>query len=140
MFTGAGAMGVARHNHSVLVVDDDPGALEGLVYYLQSRGFDVAGALGGEEAVDRLRDGLSPCVVVTDVVMPAMDGWDLVGAIRADPRSADLPVVMVSGHSEHVSRALQAGVRAYLPKPVDPAEIAAAATRYCRMAPDGRAR
>jgi CheY-like chemotaxis protein len=123
------------HNHAVLVVDDDPGALDGLVYYLQSHGFDVVGALGGERALQRLRDGLRPCAVVTDVVMPWVDGWALVEAMRVEAGLAEVPVVMCSGHPEHVSRALQHGVRAYLPKPVEPGAVAAAIVRYCRWVP-----
>lgn len=123
------------HRHTVLVVDDDPGALDGLVYYLQSHGFDVLGALGGDTALQRLRDGLRPCGVVTDVVMPWVDGWALVDAMRADPELVGVPVVMCSGHPEHVSRALQRGVRAYLPKPAEPGAVAAAIVRYCRWVP-----
>lgn len=124
-------MSAEPHLHTVLVVDDDPGALDGLVYYLQSCGFDAVGALGGKDALHRLRDGVQPCLVITDVVMPWLDGWGLVEAMRAEPRLTRIPVVMVSGHSEHVSRALQYGVRAYLPKPVQPSEVAAAVERYC---------
>jgi CheY-like chemotaxis protein len=83
-----------RHVHRVLVVDDDPGALDGLVFYLQGAGYDAEGTLGGDTALQRLRDGLRPCVVVTDVVMPWVDGWALVGAIRADERFAATPVVI----------------------------------------------
>jgi CheY-like chemotaxis protein len=124
-------MSAEPHNHSVLVVDDDPGALDALVYFLQSSGFEAVGALGAEDALYRLRDGVHPCLVVTDVVMPWLDGWGLVAAMRAEPKLAAIPVVMVSGHPEHVSRALQSGVRAYLPKPCDPMDVVAAAVRYC---------
>jgi CheY-like chemotaxis protein len=122
------------HVHAVLVVDDDPGALDALVYYLESRGIDAQGAVGGEDALVRLRGGLRPCLVVTDVVMPWVDGWALVDAMRTDPGLGAIPVVMVSGHPEHVSRALQYGVRAYLPKPVEPGHVGAAVARYCGFA------
>lgn len=125
-------MATEAHTHTVLVVEDDPGALDGLVYYLQSRGLDAIAALGGEAALRYLRGELQPCVVVTDVVMPDLDGWELLAAVRADPMLSALPIVMCSGHSEHVSRALQAGARAYLPKPVDPVHVADAVVRYCR--------
>lgn len=125
-------MTTAEHAHTVLVVEDDPGALDGLVYYLQSRGLDAVAALGGDAALRSLRDGLRPCVIVTDVVMPEIDGWELLAAVRADPMLSAVPIVMCSGHPEHVSRALQAGARAYLPKPVDPVHVADAVQRYCR--------
>ena len=64
-------MSAESHLHTVLVVDDDPGALDGLVYYLQSRGLDAVGALGVQDALQRLRDGVQPCLVVPKPVHPS---------------------------------------------------------------------
>jgi CheY-like chemotaxis protein len=122
----------AAHRHRVLVVDDDPECLEALTYYLESAGLVTEGALGGESALRRLGVGALPCVVVTDALMPIVDGWQLLAAMHADPRLAAVPVVMTSGRPDFVSRALAAGVRAYLPKPVDPEQLAATVARYCR--------
>ena len=120
------------HRHTVLVVDDEPECLAALTFFLDSSGLAAEGAPGGEAALTRLRNGPLPCVVVTDAVMPMMDGWALIAAMRADATLAAIPVVMTSGYPEHVGRALAVGVRAYLTKPVDPDHLAATVARYCR--------
>jgi CheY-like chemotaxis protein len=124
--------GDQTHAHAVLVVDDDPECLDALTFYLESSGFVVEGALGGEAALARLRAGELPCVVITDLAMPIVDGWEVVAAMQADATLATVPIIMTSGFPQHVSRALVAGVRAYLPKPVDPEHLAATVARYCR--------
>ncbi len=121
------------HHHHVLVVDDDPPCLDALVTFLEHAGFTTEGACSGEAALATLRNGgPPPCVVVTDVLMPDVDGWAMVEAMRADQKLAGLPVVMLSGLSNQVARALNLGVRAYLPKPVEPDAIVEAVARYCQ--------
>ena len=122
------------HSHRVLVVDDDAACLEALVFFLRQAGFVVDGAPGGVEALNRLRSKGQPCAVVTDALMPDMNGWELVAAMQAEPHLAGVPIVMMSGRSDEVARALAEGVRAYLPKPTDPQEIADTVARYCRCA------
>jgi CheY-like chemotaxis protein len=83
--------------HSILIVDDDPGIRSLYIDVLREAGHHVAVANDGVEALARLRaDGL-PCVVLSDVRMPRMDGWELARALADDPQLASVPVVALTG-------------------------------------------
>lgn len=83
--------------HSILVVDDDPSIRSLYVDVLRAAGHDVAVANDGMEALARLREGELPCVVLSDVRMPRMDGWELGRALASDPQLASVPVVALTG-------------------------------------------
>lgn len=91
------ALGEMTKSHSILVVDDDPAVRDLLVDALSEAGHRVDVARDGEQALDRLRDGVSPCVVLTDVRMPRMDGFELSRAVARDPQLAAIPIVTVTG-------------------------------------------
>jgi len=80
----------------VLLVDDDFGILDGLSDFLESEGFAVAPASNGIDALNQLRSGLRVDVIVLDVMMPMMDGWDFLAEQLADPSLRDIPVVVIS--------------------------------------------
>ncbi|MFN2418087.1 MAG: response regulator [Candidatus Limnocylindria bacterium] len=83
--------------HSVLVVDDDQDVRSLYVDALSEAGHMVAVAVDGADALERLHGGTVPCVVLTDVRMPRMDGWELSRAVAHDPELASIPVVVVTG-------------------------------------------
>ena len=83
--------------HSVLVVDDDQNVRSFYVDALREAGHTVAVAIDGEDALGRLQGGSVPCVVLTDVRLPRMDGWELSRAVARDPELASIPVVVVTG-------------------------------------------
>ena len=103
----------------VLVVDDDPAARELLSRSLAAEGFSVRTAGTGEEGL-RLARELKPAAVTLDVLMPGMDGWAVLSALKGDPELADMPVVMVSivdDHSKSIGVSL--GAAEFMTKPVD---------------------
>jgi twitching motility two-component system response regulator PilH len=83
--------------HTVLVVDDDAAVRSLFSDALGEAGHDVVIARDGAEALSRLRHGSVPCVVLTDVHMPRMDGWELSRAVARDPQLASVPVVALTG-------------------------------------------
>jgi CheY-like chemotaxis protein len=83
--------------HSILVVDDDAAVRSLFSDALAEVGHHVTVAHDGAEALDRLRHGSVPCVVLTDVRMPRMDGWELSTAVAQDPELASVPVVTLTG-------------------------------------------
>ena len=83
--------------HSVLVVDDEPSVRSLFEEALTESGHSVAVAENGAEALDQLRDGSLPCVVLTDVRMPRMDGFELSRAVADDPQLASIPIVVLTG-------------------------------------------
>jgi two-component system, cell cycle response regulator len=108
----------------VLVVDDDPLILEVLKTVLDLEEFDVVTAADGEAGLQRLRQQ-RPDVVVCDVMMPGIDGLEVCRRIKADPATADLPVVLLTARDRAEDRAAgeEAGCDAYLTKPFSPLHL-----------------
>jgi CheY-like chemotaxis protein len=104
----------------VLLVDDDFGILDGVSDFLENEGFSVVPASNGIDALNQLRSGLRVDVIVLDVMMPMMDGWDFRAEQLADPSLRDIPVVVISasGFSQDTLRR-QFYAREVLPKPLD---------------------
>lgn len=83
--------------HSVLVVDDEPSVRALFVDALEEAGHQVEVASDGADALERLRRGVAPCVVLSDVRMPRMDGWELSRAAGNDPQLSAIPIVVMTG-------------------------------------------
>jgi CheY-like chemotaxis protein len=83
--------------HSVLVVDDEPSVRSLFEEALAESGHHVSVACDGADALNQLRDGRVPCVVLTDVRMPRMDGFELSRAVASDPQLASVPIVVLTG-------------------------------------------
>ena len=107
----------------VLVVDDTPSIRFLIRTNLELAGFEVEEAVDGVDCLDRLeRAETLPDVITVDVMMPRLDGVATVSAIRANPVTRHIAVVMVStqGHPADIQRGTRAGVDAYVTKPFDP--------------------
>jgi CheY-like chemotaxis protein len=112
----------------VLVIDDDPHIRDLLSRFLERDGLSVAVAANGETGIARARE-LKPDAILLDVMMPRMDGWAVLGALKADAATADIPVIMVSMIRE-TGLAYSLGAADYLTKPVDWARLKAALYRH----------
>jgi CheY-like chemotaxis protein len=108
----------------VLIAEDDQTASAICVRALANAGFETAVAFDGKAALDMLQQG-SFDLVVTDLIMPTMDGLELVRAMRADSRLTRLPVLFLTSYTEHDMRVqgYRAGCDGYLTKPVRPLEL-----------------
>ena len=106
----------------ILLADDDPDSLEGLRTLLTAWGYEVGTASDGRAALDRVGE-FHPSVVITDIVMPALDGLELLEAVKRE--EPDIPVIVMTGHAslETRHRAAAGGAFGYLPKPVDAARL-----------------
>jgi DNA-binding response OmpR family regulator len=112
--------------HTILIVDDDPQARLLLTYILKRKGFEVLEAESGPAALLRVgRD--APDLVLLDVMMPGMDGFEVCRMLRADAAHRTLPVVMLTAKTDvdASERGLRAGASDYLMKPVRPDELVA---------------
>ena len=101
----------------ILVIDDDPQVRELLRRFLTKEGFRVLDASGGEEGL-RLARAARPEAILLDVLMPGMDGWGVLGALKADPTLSAIPVVMLSIIDDK-TRGYALGAAGYLTKPFD---------------------
>ena len=110
----------------LLLVDDEPGVRESVKEYLQDSGFDVQVASNATDAWQMLQRK-TPDVVISDIMMPKVDGYQFLKQLREDPRFKTLPVVFLTARGMTSDRILgyQSGVDAYLSKPFDPDELVA---------------
>jgi len=108
-----------RAKGPVLLVDDNPDVRESIRFVLASEGIDVVMACDGVDALDLLRQGWHPSVVLLDLHMPRMDGWGFRAEQQRDPALADIPVVLYSGHHDLEVAAQAMGIECYFPKPFD---------------------
>jgi adenylate cyclase len=118
----------------ILVVDDQPESIRLLHAVLSPRGYSVDSVSSGAEALERLAAEPAPDLVLLDVVMPEIDGYEVCRRIRATPATELLPVVMLTASSgEERLRALEAGADDFLMKPFDQAELLARARSLIRI-------
>ncbi|MEM7579352.1 MAG: response regulator [Mastigocoleus sp.] len=110
----------------LLLVDDEPALREAVKEYLQESGFSVQVASNGSEGWNLMQQS-SPDLVISDIMMPQVDGYQFLKQLRDDPRFSSLPVVFLTakGMTSDRIEGYQAGVDAYLPKPFDPDELVA---------------
>jgi two-component system, cell cycle response regulator DivK len=108
----------------VLLVDDYPDAREMYSEYLQFSGFDVVEAANGVEALQQAVDS-APDIILMDLSLPVMDGWEATRRLKADSRTASIPVVALTGHAlAGISEgARQAGCDAFVTKPCLPEDL-----------------
>ena len=113
-----------RVKRKILVVDDEPEAVELVEFNLKQAGFDVFRAEDGEEAVKKTRVA-TPDLIVLDLMLPKIDGLDVCKILRKDPDTAHVPIIMVTARASEVDRVLglELGADDYIPKPFSPREL-----------------
>jgi two-component system cell cycle response regulator DivK len=116
----------ARDRQLVLVVEDYQDAREMYAAYLQFSGFDVAEAANGVEAVEKATE-LLPDIVLMDLALPRMDGWEATRRLKGDPRTRHIPIVALTGHAlaGHAEGARDAGCDSFVTKPCLPDALVA---------------
>jgi CheY-like chemotaxis protein len=115
----------------VLIVDDDVDVLEALAMILEQRGYRVHTATSGEQALEQLRTGPLPSLILFDLMMPGMSGWTLRDKLLETPAYADIPVIVLSGDHGMLRSAPPPGCTNALRKPVDLVTLLDAVKRGC---------
>lgn len=110
----------------VLIVDDDDDIRETLEIILATRGYRCRAASNGAEALDLMRNGPLPIVVLLDIMMPGMNGSQFRASQLEDPRLATVPLVVMTGDNKAEQKAAELGAVRCLKKPVDIADLIAA--------------
>ncbi|HLX38779.1 MAG TPA: response regulator [Candidatus Binataceae bacterium] len=113
-------------NRSILVVDDDAAATDSLIDILSDGGYTVATARNGKEALERLRHAPLPRLIILDLFMPEMDGWEFRRAQLKDAKLRDIPVVVMTGASVYAG--IDANVIVH--KPLDVERFVSLVERY----------
>jgi len=116
----------ARERHLVLIADDDRDIARFLEVNLRLEGFDVICAHDGNDALAKALE-LQPNLILLDVMMPGMDGFEVCSKLRADPRGLDVPVIMLTAKSMSNDRTdgFSVGADDYVTKPFEPMELVA---------------
>src|SRR6266545_239718 len=89
----------------ILVVDDEPDALELISYNLKAAGYDVITADDGEEALKKARAG-QPALILLDVMLPEVDGLEVCKTLRRDPATSPIPIIMLTAKAAEIDRVL----------------------------------
>ena len=115
-----------RQRPIVLLVDDYPDAREMYSEYLGFAGYEVVEATSGTEAVEKA-ERLQPDIILMDLSLPGMDGWEATRRLKSGPRTSGIPVVALTGHAlaGHSDQAKQAGCDAFVTKPCLPDALVA---------------
>jgi len=113
----------------ILLIDDDPDFVEATKAVLESRPYEVIAALGGEEGLKKAREE-KPDLVLLDIIMPDIDGFQVCQQLKKDPQLSQIPVIMITSFSEKymetslgVSQGLNLEAEDFVDKPVAPAEL-----------------
>jgi len=114
---------------TVLVIDDDPTARDLLTTYLADEGFTVETAANGVNGLKRARE-MMPAAIILDILMPDIDGWTVLAALKGEPELAAIPVIIVTIVDEQ-GRGFALGAAGYLTKPIDRDRLVGILSRLC---------
>ena len=114
----------------VLIVEDDTETAAALAAFLAVQDYISMTATNGQEAIDLLREGHRPCLILLDIMMPLKDGWDFRDELLAEPALAPIPIVVVTADLSAITRATTLRLP-LLTKPVDPGQLMSAIAQHC---------
>ena len=109
----------------ILCIEDEPEMIDLIRLILGRRGFDVVGAAGGKEGLEKVREN-PPDLILLDLMMPDMDGWEVYQQIKADEKTKDIPVIVVTAKAQSIDKVLGlhiAKVDDYIAKPFSPQDL-----------------
>jgi DNA-binding response OmpR family regulator len=109
----------------VVCIEDEPAMIDLVTLILKNRGFEVVGALGGREGLESIQK-LKPDLVLLDLMMPDMNGWDVYQQMKADEYMQAIPVIVITAKAQNIDKVLGlhiAKVQDYITKPFSPAEL-----------------
>ncbi|MDY6877764.1 MAG: response regulator [Chloroflexota bacterium] len=116
---------MAEDKKTVICVEDEPEMIDLVKLILGRKGFNLVGAVGGREGIEAVRK-LKPDLVLLDLMMPDMDGWEVYQQMKADEELKDIPVIVVTAKAQSIDKVLGlhiAKVDDYVTKPFGPQEL-----------------
>jgi CheY-like chemotaxis protein len=115
----------------ILLVEDDDDIRETLADLLRSRGYAVTAVTNGRDAIEWLKRSAAPCLIILDLMLPIMDGWEFRAQQMTDPSLAAIPVIVLSGISDAKQHAVNLRAVDYLPKPIDLDRLYKTVEQHC---------
>jgi two-component system response regulator VicR len=116
---------MAKKTLRILCVEDEPEMIDLIRLILSRKGFDVSGASGGQDGIYKIRSE-KPDLVLLDLMMPYMDGWEVYQQMKADDSTKNIPVIVVTAKAQSIDKVLGlhiAKVDDYIAKPFSPKEL-----------------
>ena len=115
---------------TVLLAEDEPNIVESLSFLLERAGFEISVATDGQQALESALEQ-QPDVLVLDLMLPKLDGYEVLRQLRSNPKGVNLPVLMLTAKGQRIDRetALECGADLFMTKPFANAEITAAVTK-----------
>ena len=123
----------ATEERPILIVDDDHGVRGVLAQILEDEGHAVRTATNGRDALDKLRGSVKPCVILLDLMMPVMNGWEFMTQRQGEGDIAAIPVVVISADQGARAKAEAIGAVDCLEKPIDLNRLIDTVDRYCSV-------
>jgi len=123
------------NNRTVMIVEDDLDIRDALTQILEFEGYNVLSAENGQDALARLRDGEKPSLILLDLMMPVMDGWQFRVEQQKDANLNTIPVVIISADGRVYQKASAIGAVGYLKKPVELEVLLSTVERHCKGTP-----
>jgi CheY-like chemotaxis protein len=120
-----------EHSKAILLVDDESDLRQAMAWLLEYHGYAVETAANGKEALAKLDQIEPPCLIILDLMMPEMNGWELRESLLRRPELADVPIVLVSGNMDIEKAARSLNAVDYLTKPVDFSRLFGVIEAYC---------
>ena len=120
----------------VMIVDDEFGIRDALTMLLEDEGYAVSSASNGQEALQQLREDPArplPCVILLDLMMPIMDGWQFKAVQEQDPRLSPIPVIVISADGSVRQKAAALHASEYLQKPIELEKLLDIVGRCCNI-------
>jgi DNA-binding response OmpR family regulator len=114
-----------KDTKQILCIEDEPEMIDLIRLILGRRGFEVLGAAGGKEGLEKVRQQ-PPDLVLLDLMMPDMDGWEVYQQMKADEKTKDIPVIVVTAKAQSIDKVLGlhiAKVDDYIAKPFSPQDL-----------------
>jgi len=120
-------MTVMPDKQSIAVIEDDIPALDALTELLETNGYQVRQAHNGQEALEAIKSSEPPALILLDLSMPVMDGWEFMRRQRLEPSIAHIPVVVITA----LVSAVPAGAKALISKPINVNRLMLLVQKYC---------
>jgi DNA-binding response OmpR family regulator len=122
----------------VLIIDDELDSVRLIGYLLESEGYKIVAALNGERGIEKAL-AETPDLVILDVMMPGMDGYEVCRRLRSNPQTASIPILMFTAKSQLMNKVIgfESGADEYLTKPIRPAELLAGVERLLARTQEG---
>jgi DNA-binding response OmpR family regulator len=122
----------------VLIVDDEPNIVLSVEFLMKREGYEVSTAGDGQEAMQMLA-GTRPDLMILDVMMPRKNGFEVCAEVRADPKLADMPILMLTakGREAEMNKGLSLGADAYITKPFSTHDLVAKVSELLARQPAG---